>query len=223
MAKNLFLCDAIVNAEVRKMKKNTEEKKPQTTEKKENKEQKAEENSVKAEKMAGSTGETDTSAPEEQPETEAKKEEQKNSPEEQLAALQDKYLRLSAEFDNYRKRNLREKMELTKTAGEGVLISFLPILDDFERALQSIQKSQDIEATKKGIELIYNKLKDFLTQKGIKEIDAMHQPFTTDFHEAITNIPVEDEAMKGKVVDVLQKGYTLHEKVVRYSKVVVGA
>ncbi|MGB9747141.1 MAG: nucleotide exchange factor GrpE [Bacteroidales bacterium] len=144
------------------------------------------------------------------------------SPEEQLAALQDKYLRLAADFDNYRKRMLKERMELIKTAGEDVLVSFLPILDDVERAMKSIRESQDLEAVKTGVELIYSKLKDFLTQKGIKEIDALHQPFNTDLHEAITQIPVDDQEKKGKVVDVVQKGYTLHDKIIRFPKVVVG-
>jgi len=158
------------------------------------------------------------------PEGEAEKEEAKTSPstEEQLAALQDKYIRLAADFDNYRKRMLKERMELIKTAGEDVLVSFLPILDDVERAMKSIRESQDLEAVKTGVELIYSKLKDFLTQKGIKEIDALNQPFNTDFHEAITQIPVDDQDKKGKVVDVVQKGYTLHDKVVRFPKVVVG-
>ncbi len=158
------------------------------------------------------------------PEGEAEKEEAKTGPstEEQLAALQDKYIRLAADFDNYRKRMLKERMELVKTAGEDVLVSFLPILDDVERAMKSIRESQDLEAVKTGVELIYSKLKDFLTQKGIKEIDALNQPFNTDFHEAITQIPVDDQDKKGKVVDVVQKGYTLHDKVVRFPKVVVG-
>lgn len=157
-------------------------------------------------------------------EKEAEKEETRAepSPEEQLAALQDKYLRLAADFDNYRKRMLKERMELIKTAGEDVLVSFLPILDDVERAMKSIRESQDLEAVKTGVELIYSKLKDFLTQKGIKEIDALHQPFNTDLHEAITQIPVDDQEKKGKVVDVVQKGYTLHDKIVRFPKVVVG-
>jgi len=158
------------------------------------------------------------------PEGETEKTEAKTgpSPEEQLSALQDKYIRLAADFDNYRKRMLKERMELIKTAGEDVLVSFLPILDDVERAMKSIRESQDLEAVKTGVELIYSKLKDFLTQKGIKEIDALNQPFNTDFHEAITQIPVDDQDKKGKVVDVVQKGYTLHDKVVRFPKVVVG-
>jgi len=158
------------------------------------------------------------------PEGETEKPEAKTgpSPEEQLSALQDKYIRLAADFDNYRKRMLKERMELIKTAGEDVLVSFLPILDDVERAMKSIRESQDLEAVKTGVELIYSKLKDFLTQKGIKEIDALNQPFNTDFHEAITKIPVDDQDKKGKVVDVVQKGYTLHDKVVRFPKVVVG-
>ncbi len=139
-----------------------------------------------------------------------------------LQEINDKYLRLSAEFDNYRKRTLKEKIELTKIAGEDILISILPIMDDFERAIQSINDAKEIDAVKEGTDLIYNKLKKFLTQKGIKEIDAIKKDFNTDLHEAVTKIPAPNKKMKGKVVDVIEKGYVLHEKVIRFSKVVIG-
>ena len=134
----------------------------------------------------------------------------------------DKYMRLSADFDNYRKRTLKEKIELTKFAGEDVLKGLLPVVDDFERGLKNLELATDLEAMKEGINLIYNKFRDFLTQKGLKEIEALNADFNTDFHEAITKIPVEDKAMSGKIVDVVQKGYTIDDKVVRFSKVVVG-
>jgi molecular chaperone GrpE len=137
------------------------------------------------------------------------------SAEVKLAEMQERYLRLSAEFDNYRKRTLREKIELTKHAGENILISIVPVMDDFERALT-------LMAMKSGIDLIYNKFNDFLKQHGIKEIESLHSDFNVDLHEAVSKIPVEDESMKGKVVDVLQKGYYLHDKVMRFSKVIVG-
>ncbi len=139
-----------------------------------------------------------------------------------LAELSDKYLRLSAEFDNYRRRTLKEKMELTKTAGEDILINLLPVLDNFERAIKSIEDSKDISSATEGVNLIYGNFKSFLTQKGIKEIDALEKEFDTDIHEALTKIPAPKKNLKGKVVDIIEKGYTLNEKVIRFSKVVVG-
>ena len=136
--------------------------------------------------------------------------------------MTDKYLRLSAEFDNYRKRTLRERMELTKTAAESVMLNILPVTDDFERAMQSIEAGMDFEATKEGILLIYNKFKEFNKQNGITEIEAAGKPFNTDLHEALTKIPAPSEDMKGKIVDVIQKGYCLNDKVIRFAKVVVG-
>jgi molecular chaperone GrpE len=151
-----------------------------------------------------------------------KKEKKEKTDAEKLAELNDKYLRLTAEYDNYRRRTLREKMELSKSAGEEILQSMLPVVDDFDRALESIDESQDIEAVKEGIHLIYNKFKDVLGEKGVKEIEAKDQEFDTDKHEAVSKIPAPSEDMKGKVVDVVQKGYYLNDKVLRFSKVVVG-
>ena len=145
-----------------------------------------------------------------------------NSAEVKLAEMQDRYIRLSAEFDNYRKRTLREKIELTKNAGENILISIVPVMDDFERALRLMETGTDCTAMKSGIDLIYNKFSDFLKQNGIKEIEALYSDFDVDLHEAVSKTPVEDESMKGKVVDVLQKGYYLNDKVMRFSKVIVG-
>lgn len=140
----------------------------------------------------------------------------------ELQEQKDKYLRLSADFDNFRKRTLREKMELTRQAGEDIFLRILPVLDDLERAMKSINDARDMEAVKEGMVLIHNKLKEYLSQQGVKEIEALHQDFNTDMHEAVTQIPSEKEEMKGKVVDVLEKGYFLNDKVIRYSKVVIG-
>lgn len=139
-----------------------------------------------------------------------------------LAEMQDKYLRQSAEYDNYRKRTLKEKMDLVKTGGEQVILSLLPIIDNIERAMVSVRDAKDNEALKEGIELIYGKFQEFLNQNGVKEIEAKNSEFNTDIHEAITKIPAPDPDMKGKVVDVIERGYYLHDKIVRYAKVVVG-
>ncbi|MCJ7819841.1 MAG: nucleotide exchange factor GrpE [Bacteroidales bacterium] len=139
-----------------------------------------------------------------------------------LTEMQDKYLRLSAEFDNYRKRTLREKIEMTRSAGETVLTNLLPLIDDFDRAMVSLKETESCTAVKEGLMLIYNKIGDFLKQNGVKEMEVLNNAFDSDMHEAITNVPVDDEAMKGKVVDVIQKGYILNEKVIRFPKVVVG-
>lgn len=141
---------------------------------------------------------------------------------EKIEELQDKYLRLSAEFDNYRKRTLKEKMELTKSAGENLLMNILPVMDDLERGIQTVNDAADIKAVQEGINLIYIKFRDFLDQNGIKEIEALNKEFNIDYHEAVTKIPAPEKDMKGKVVDVIEKGYTLNDKVIRYSKVVIG-
>ena len=141
---------------------------------------------------------------------------------EKLAEINDKHLRLQAEFDNFRKRTMKEKAELIKSGGESVLVNILPVVDDFERALNSLKDVSDEDAGKKGTQLIYNKFSEFLKQNNIKTIDAVNQDFNVDLHEAITKIPAPDESLKGKVVDVLQKGYLLNEKVIRFAKVVIG-
>jgi molecular chaperone GrpE len=142
--------------------------------------------------------------------------------EEKAREWHDKYLRLSAEFDNYRKRTLKEKAELMRLANEDLLKDILPVVDDFERGMDSMDKSQDVDALKEGVHLIHRRFMEFLKQKGIKEIEAKNQPFNIDFHEAMTKIPAPSEELKGKVVDVIEKGYILNDKVVRYAKVVVG-
>ncbi len=142
--------------------------------------------------------------------------------EEKLAEMQDKYIRLSAEFDNYRKRTLREKMDLSKYAAEDLFRNIIPLMDDFDRALAHMDTATDCVAMKDGIDLIYNKFSAFFKQNGIKEIEAMNLGFNVDLHEAIAKIPVQEEEKKGKIVDVVQKGYYIYDKVLRHSKVVVG-
>ena len=139
-----------------------------------------------------------------------------------LDEMNDKYLRLFSEFDNFRKRTQKERLELFKTASEDVMVALLPILDDFERALKASEENGADENHKEGIELIYNKFSNTLKQRGLESLDSMGQEFDTDFHEAITNIPAPSPEMKGKVVDVTEKGYKLNEKVIRFAKVVVG-
>lgn len=145
-----------------------------------------------------------------------------NAFEEKLAEVQDKYIRLSAEFDNYRKRTLREKMELSKYASENLLISIIPIMDDFDRALKHMDTASDCAAMKDGIDIIYDKFSEFLKQNGVKEIESMNSNFNVDLHEAVAKTPVAEDEKKGKVVDVLLKGYYLQDKVLRFAKVVVG-
>lgn len=137
------------------------------------------------------------------------------------AELNDKYLRLFSEFDNFRKRTAKEKLDLTATASENVIKDTLPVLDDFERALQNMEKNGN-EADIQGVTLIFNKLKDTLKKKGLEEIVAMDAEFNTDEHEALTMIPAPEEDKKGKVLDVIQKGYKLNGKVIRFARVVVG-
>ncbi|MGQ1890773.1 nucleotide exchange factor GrpE [Thermophagus sp. OGC60D27] len=140
----------------------------------------------------------------------------------QLEELNDKHLRLIAEYDNFRKRTLKEKMELSKTAGESILLGLLPVIDDFDRALAHLDSASDLKAVKEGIDLIYNKFKNFLKQQGVTEIETKEQEFDSETHEAITKIPAPSEELKGKIVDCIQKGYKLNDKVIRYPKVVVG-
>jgi len=138
--------------------------------------------------------------------------------------LNDKYLRLYSEFDNYRKRTQKERIELSKTASEDIILSLLPVLDDLERALVSTLKSSEgLEVVpKEGLQLIYQKFNSLLAQKGLEVIPSIGEAFDVDFHHALTNIPAPSEDLKGKVVDEVEKGYKLHGKVIRYSKVVVG-
>lgn len=154
---------------------------------------------------------------------EAKLEEELLECKKNIEDINDKYLRLFSDFDNFRKRKSTEILEIRKTAAEDLVINLLTIVDDFERAMDHFPSGTEADAFREGITLIYNKLLNTLKQRGLEEIDALKQDFNTDFHEAITNIPVEDEAMKNKVYDVVQKGYTLNGKVIRFAKVVVGS
>lgn len=159
---------------------------------------------------------------------EAEAENEVNVLENQVSELQDQlekekkeYLFLMAEFDNFRKRTLREKSELIKNGGESVLKGVLPIMDDFERAIKASETSDDIASMKEGMTLIYHKLQKFLTQNGVKEIDPSDDTFDTEKHEAISVLPVPDESKKGKILDTVQKGYMINDKVLRHAKVVV--
>jgi molecular chaperone GrpE len=142
--------------------------------------------------------------------------------EEQLAELNDKYLRLFSDFDNYRKRTAKERIELAKTAGEDFFKAVLPVLDDFERGLKAMNEAADVNALKEGVDLIYNKLNNTLTAKGLEPLTSIGNTFDADIHEAITNIPAPTEDMKGKVIDEVERGYALNGKVIRYAKVIVG-
>lgn len=139
----------------------------------------------------------------------------------EAAALQDKYLRQAAEFDNYRKRVMREKADLVKTGGERVITSILPVLDDFERAADSMEQATDVQSVKQGVALIIEKLVSTLKREGLEKIEAVGQPFDTDFHEAIAMVPATADEQKGKVIDCVQAGYKLGDKVIRHAKVAV--
>lgn len=141
---------------------------------------------------------------------------------EKIATLEDKYLRQAAEFDNYRKRTMKEKAELIKNGGERAIESILPVLDDFERAIATMEKSENAAELRTGVELIYNKFVSILKQNGLQKIETEGKDFDTDFHEAIAMVPTPDESLKGKVLDCIQTGYILNDKVIRHAKVAVG-
>lgn len=149
-------------------------------------------------------------------------EEDINNLEAQIVELKDKHLRLFSEFDNFRKRTTKERIELFKTANADLILDLIPVLDDFDRAQQSMTEASDVESIKAGIELVYNKLYKTLEKRGLQCMDSKEKDFDTDFHEAITEIPAPTKDLKSKVVDVVEKGYTLNDKVIRYAKVVVG-
>ena len=149
-------------------------------------------------------------------------EEQLQKAQEEIQHLKDNHLRQLAEFDNYRKRTLKEKAELILNGGEKVMTAFLPILDDLARAQENIEKNQDYNTLKEGVDLIVKKLYKVLGEQGLTVIDTEGQPFDTDYYEAVALVPVEDETQKGKVIDCVQTGYKLNDKVIRHAKVVVG-
>ena len=140
-----------------------------------------------------------------------------------FAEMNDRYLRLYSEFDNYRKRSARERVEFSKTAASDTFTAILPVLDDFDRAAKAMENADDIAVVKEGMQLIYHKFRNILVSKGLEEMNAQGETFDADFHEAITSIPSPDESMKGKVVDEVEKGYSLNGKVIRFAKVVVGS
>ena len=184
------------------------------------KSQEAEAAAENAEMNEGAQNENETEQPEELTAEEKltkELEEAKQAVEDQ----KDKYLRLSAEFDNYRKRTLKEKAELIKNGGAKAIEAVLPILDDLERALQNMQKADDVQAMYEGIELIYQKFLKNLGQEGLEKMEPIGTVFDTDFHEAVALVPAQEEDQKGKVLDCVQTGYKLHDKVIRHAKVVV--
>jgi molecular chaperone GrpE len=139
----------------------------------------------------------------------------------ELLQLKDTHLRLMAEYDNYRKRTIKEKADLIKNGGEKTLIGLLPVIDDFQRALETIDKAADLAAVKEGIELIFNKFTSFLQQNGVKVIETLNEPFDDNVHEAIATVPAANEEQKGNIIDTIQMGYMLNDKVIRHAKVVV--
>ena len=155
----------------------------------------------------------------------AKTSEQENSNdwENKYKNLNDSHLRLMADFDNYRKRTIKEKADLIKNAGEKIISDFLPIIDNFERALNSMKTAEDVDAVRQGVELIYNQIMSMMKSNGVATIETDGLPFDTEYHEAITTIPAPTEELKNKILDCTTKGYTMNEKVIRHAKVVVGA
>jgi len=141
----------------------------------------------------------------------------------EIAEWNNKYLRLYAEFDNYKRRTIKERIEMQQTAGKDVIVDLLPILDDLERALKAMETATDVAAVKEGVTLIQNKIKNTLTQKGLKEMESKGAAFDADLHEGITTIPAPSEDLKGKIVDEVEKGYYLNDKVIRFAKVIIGA
>ena len=173
--------------------------------------------------MANESGQTDGQEEVQQVETAEDTISVENKYKEELSQANDKFLRLYAEFDNFRRRTAKEREEARKTEGKDVIVALLPVLDDFERAIKSMENATDIVAVKEGVALIQNKMKNILAQKGLKEMQSIGSPFNPDLHEAITNIPAPTDDMKGKVIDEMEKGYELNDKVIRFAKVIVGA
>lgn len=157
----------------------------------------------------------------EEPTAEQKLEKELEEAKKTIEEQKDKYLRLSAEFDNYRKRTMKEKAELIKNGGEKAISAILPILDDLERALQNMQKADNVQAMYEGLDLIFQKFHKVLAQEGLQKMEPVGETFDTDYHEAIALVPAPDEAQKGKVLDCVQTGYKLNDKVIRHAKVVV--
>ena len=196
-------------------------------------EKKNEEMKAAAEEAAEQTKEEPSNEAAEEAAPDAEQQEPEQTPEEKLQAqvdsltqelddFKDKYLRLSAEFDNYRKRTLKEKAELILNGGEKTITTILPIIDDFERAMATMQKATDVDAVKEGVALIYNKFMQILGQNGVKTIETKEKELDTDFHDAIAMIDAPTPELKGKILDCVETGYMLNDKVIRHAKVVVG-
>lgn len=173
--------------------------------------------------FASVTTETGVPAPEASGQEELLENGRENKTSAELGELKDKYLRLYSEFDNYKRRTSKERLDLLKTANQEMVVALLPVLDDFERAQQSMATAQDVEAVKAGVDLIFSKLNAIMQQKGLKPMETVGQPFDAELHEAITQIPAPDEAQKGRVIDQVEKGYYLNDKVIRFAKVIIGA
>lgn len=176
-----------------------------------------------AEEATAETAQEQSDAPEKEEMTDEEKlQNELETTKESLEKEKKEYMFLLAEFDNFRKRTLKEKAELIKNAGENAMKELLPVVDDFERAMQAAEESTDIDSIKEGIILIYNKFMKYLEKNGVTPINSTDADFNTEFHEAVTTFPTDDESKKGKVIDTVQKGYMMHDKVLRHSKVVVG-
>lgn len=176
-----------------------------------------------AEEATTETAQEQSDAPEKEEMTDEEKlQNELETTKESLEKKKKEYMFLLAEFDNFRKRTLKEKAELIKNAGENAMKELLPVVDDFERAMQAAEESSDIDSIKEGIILIYNKFMKYLEKNGVTPINSTDADFNTEFHEAVTTFPTDDESKKGKVIDTVQKGYMMHDKVLRHSKVVVG-
>ena len=185
---------------------------------KKEKETKVEETQNENQEVKQEAQETQTEAQE----TETQETEEVNEWERKYNEINDSYLRLMADFDNYRKRTIKEKADLIKNAGERIICDFLPIIDNFERALNSMKTAEDVDAVRQGVELIYNQVMSMMKTNGVAVIETENAPFDTEFHEAITTIPAPTPELKDKIVDCTTKGYTMNDKVIRHAKVVVG-
>ena len=185
---------------------------------KKEKETKVEETQNETQEVKQEAQETQTEAQE----TETQEAEEINEWEKKYNNINDSYLRLMADFDNYRKRTIKEKADLIKNAGERIITDFLPIVDNFERALNSMKTAEDVEAVRQGVELIYNQIMSMMKANGVAVIETENAPFDTEYHEAITTIPAPTPELKDKIVDCTTKDYTMNEKVIRHAKVVVG-
>lgn len=193
------------------------------SEKSKNEDNKLKNKKANAEEATAETAQEQSDAPEKEEMTDEEKlQNELETTKESLEKEKKEYMFLLAEFDNFRKRTLKEKAELIKNAGENAMKELLPVVDDFERAMQAAEESSDINSIKEGIILIYNKFMKYLEKNGVTPINSTDADFNTEFHEAVTTFPTDDESKKGKVIDTVQKGYMMHDKVLRHSKVVVG-